>query len=235
MKIQAWALAGMVMLGSGCISSIRTSSHSFLDAKKSEALLQGGPDDAARRITELMSKRGFPVTEKQVRKDGSLVYVFKGLRTALTTVSGGDIVYGSTNTVGSMFFVLLTPREDGVTRMDLFGNPTLDGRAVCSDAPPTWVPRCDKNVITGSLWHGRDQMTGKDEAEAIRGMLLELELGQTSGPGALIARPEAPPEAPSQPTCVASEHPDWAGASAVQKKKLLEMCRVPVAQATDAN
>ncbi|WP_163869323.1 hypothetical protein [Myxococcus eversor] len=234
MKIQAWALAGMVILGSGCISSIRTSSHSFLDAKESEALLQGGTDDAARRITELMSKRGFPVTEKQVRKDRSVVYVFKGQRTALTTVSGTKIVSGSTNTVGSVFFVLLTPREDGVTRMDLIGKPTMDGRAVCSDAPPAWVPSCDKNVITGSLWHGRDQMTGKEEAEAIRGMLLELGLGQTSGPGALIARPEAPPEAPTQPTCVASEHPDWASASAVEKKKLLEMCRAPAAQSADA-
>ncbi|MFY2560881.1 hypothetical protein ACN469_24970 [Corallococcus terminator] len=231
MKIQAWALAGMVILGSGCISSIRTSSRSFLDAKESEALLQGGTDDAARRITELMSKRGFPVTERQVRKDGSLVYVFKGQRTALTTVSGSDLIHGSTNTVGSMFFVLLTPREDGVTRMDLIGKPTLDGRAVCSDAPPAWVPSCDESVVVGSLWHGRDRMTGKDEAEAIRGMLLELELGQTSGPGALLSKPEAP----SQPTCVASEHPDWAGASAVQKKKILEMCRAPAAQAADAS
>lgn len=235
MKIQAWALAGMVILVSGCISSIRTSSRSFLDAKQSEALLQGGTDDAARRITELMSKRGFPVTEKQVREDRSVVYVFKGQRTALTTVSGSDIVSGSTNTVGSVFFVLLTPREDGVTRMDLIGKPTMDGRAVCSDAPPAWVPSCDENVITGSFWHGRGQMTGKEEAEAIRGMLLELELGQTSGPGALLAGPEAPPEAPVQPTCVASEHPDWEGASAVQKKKLLELCRAPVAQAVDAN
>jgi len=235
MKIQAWALAGMVILGSGCISSIRTSSRSFLDEKESEALLQGGTDDAARRISELMSKRGFPVTEKQMRKDGSLVYVFKGQRTALTTVSGSDIVSGSTNTVGSVFFVLLTPREDGVTRMDVVGKPSMDGRAVCSDAPPAWVPSCDQNVVTGSLWHGRGQMTGKEEAEAIRGMLLELELGQTRGPGALISKPEAPPEAPSQPTCVASEHPDWAAASAVEKKKLLELCRAPVTQAADTN
>ncbi|MCE9669795.1 hypothetical protein LY474_18520 [Myxococcus stipitatus] len=233
MKIQTGLIAVVgVVLSSGC-ASVRTSSSDHLAARDSEVFLQGGVEDATRRITEVLSKRGLNVTEKQPQKDGSSVYTFKGNRTDLTTVTGGgDIgVYGSTNSVGSFIFARFEQQEDDVTRVSLLGKPAIDGKVVCSDAAPAWVPGCTSNVYTGALWHGRARMTGKDEAEVIRGIILELEMSPASGPGSVVARK---PEPDTKPTCVASEHPNWANATAVQKKKLLEMCRATAARAADS-
>ncbi|MCP3097996.1 hypothetical protein LZ198_03795 [Myxococcus sp. K15C18031901] len=234
MTKQTWLLAVVVSLSSGCTTSIRSSSATHLAAKDSEVFLQGGVDDAARRVAELLSKRGLNMTSKQALKDGSLVYTFKGKRTDLTTVTGGDaFVFGSTNSVGSAVFARFAPKEDGVTQVLFHGKPSMDGRIVCSTDAPTWVPACGDDVYAGSMWQGRDQMTGKDEAEIIRGVMLEMELGQPDGPGAMVARKaEAAAEA-AKPACVASEHPAWATSSAVEKKRLLEQCRTPASQVVD--
>ncbi len=228
MKFHKVALLGLtVSLGSGCIAAVRTSSQAYVGEKQSQVVLNGTPDDAARRFTELFSKRGFQVTERLKRKDGSTVYVFKGQRAALTTVTGGrHYVSGSTNTVGSAFYVRLTPQE-GTTQAAVFGKPTIDGRAVCSDGAPAWAPLCVEDVYTGMMWTGRDQVTGREEAEAIRGLLLELELTDSSGPGSAVASTDPQADAPAQPLCVASELPEWKTASAPEKKKLLEKCRAP--------
>jgi len=232
MKIQTGLIAVVgVVLSSGC-ASVRTSSSDHLAPRDSEVFLQGGPEDAARRITEVLSKRGLNVTERQLQKDGSSVYTFKGHRADLTTVAGaGDGgVYGSTNSVGSFIFARFEQQED-VTRVSLLGKPAIDGKVVCSDAAPAWVPGCTSHVYTGVLWHGRARMTGKDEAEVIRGVILELGMSPASGPGAVVARK---PEPDTKPTCVASEHPSWASATAVEKKKLLEMCRATAARTADS-
>lgn len=226
MKFHKVALLGlMASLSSGCIAAVRSSSQAYVGEKQSQVVLNGTEDDAARRFTELFSKRGFQVTERIKRKDGTTVYVFKGQRAALTTVTGGrNYVAGSTNTVGSAFYVRLTPQE-GTTKAAVFGKPTIDGRPVCSDGAPAWAPLCVEDVYTGSMWAGRDQATGREEGEAIRGLLLELELSQSGGPGSAVASTDPQADAPAQPACVASELPEWKTASAPQKKKLLEQCR----------
>ncbi|NMO19172.1 hypothetical protein HPC49_25330 [Pyxidicoccus fallax] len=216
------------------MTTVRSSSRAHLPEQQSQALLRGTPDDAARRFSELFSKRGFEVTERLKRKGDATLYVFKGRRMAVTTVKNtGFGMAGSVKTVGSAFYVLLTPDAD-TTRVDLFGKPTIDGRAVCSDEPPAWVPLCQGDVSTEAMWGGGEQVTGREEAETISGLLLEMSLSGSGGPGSMVAMPEAGPVTPS---CVASELPEWKTASAPEKKKLLEKCRAPAssegAQAAD--
>jgi hypothetical protein len=219
------ALMGLLFLGSGCMEIVRASSRSELTEKQSKVVLAGTADDAARRLTDLFSKRGFVLTDRQVRKGGVPLYVFKGQRAALTTVTTiGRSVSGSTNTVGSAFFVQVTPEADGTTQVALFGKPTLDGHVVCDDQDPAWVPRCEEDVYARGMWTGLDQMTGREEAEAIRGMLVELELEASSGLGSRVATGE---EEPAKPSCVASELPEWKTSNAVEKKRLLDQCRAP--------
>ncbi|WNG59770.1 hypothetical protein F0U59_37425 [Archangium gephyra] len=228
MKTHELALMGLMVLSTGCFEVVRTSSQTQLPEKQSHFVLMGTTDDAARRLSELFSKRGFQVTDRQKRKNSATLYVFKGQRAALTTVTGTNrIVSGTTNTVGSTFYVLLTPEGD-TTKAQLFGKPTLNGSEVCSDENPAWVPACVEDVYTRFDWDGREQMTGREEAETIRGMLLELELSASSGIGSPVvtADPQTTePAQPAQPTCVASELPEWKTANAVEKKKLLERCR----------
>ncbi|AKJ05938.1 Hypothetical protein AA314_07564 [Archangium gephyra] len=219
------ALMGLMVLSTGCIEAVRSSSRTQLSEKRSHLVLTGTADDAARRFSELFSKRGFQVTDRQKRKAGATLYVFKGQRAALTTVKGNrTIVSGTTDTVGSTFYVLLTPEGDA-TKAQLFGKPTLNGSEVCSDGSPAWVPECVEEVYTESTWDGREQMTGREEAETIRGLLLELELAASSGPGSPAVTAEAQATEPAQPACVASQLPEWKTASAIEKKKLLEKCR----------
>ncbi|WP_426753451.1 hypothetical protein [Myxococcus sp. Y35] len=234
MKILKWALMGLMVVNSGCVTSVRASSREHLSAKNSEVVLQGTTDDAARRLTELFSKRGIQVTDRQVRRDGSTLYTFKGTRSTLTTVGPGPFgTTGTTNTVGSAFYALLIQQGE-TTKVALMGNPTVDNRNVCSDDAPAWVPSCSEDVYANPNWDGLDQITGKEEAETIRGLLVELDLTRGSGPGLMAARSESeanqPFEAP-KPACIASELPEWKEASSVEKKQLLEKCRGPAADA----
>ncbi|WNG14342.1 hypothetical protein [Cystobacter fuscus] len=113
--------------------------------------------------------------------------------------------------------------------MELFGKPTLDGHVVCSTQDPAWVPRCEEEVLAGGTWNGLDLMTGREEAETLRGMLVEMELENSGGPGSRVVTAETDDE-PVKPTCVASELPEWRTSNALEKKQLLEKCRAPAAE-----
>ncbi|WP_143177746.1 hypothetical protein [Cystobacter ferrugineus] len=226
MRIHKVALLGLLLLGSGCMEQVRASSRSKLTEKQSKVVLAGTADDAARRLTELFSRRKFPLADRQVRKDGASLYLFKGQRSELTTVSGYRYgVSADTYTVGSAFYARLTPQTDGTTQVELFGKPTLDGHVVCGDQDPAWVPRCEEEVLAGGTWNGLDLMTGREEAETIRGMLVEMELESSGGPGSRVVTAES--DEPAKPSCVASELPEWRTSNALEKKRLLEKCRVP--------
>jgi|GEM_PF-5638190 len=226
MKTHTLALMGLLLLTQGC-AEIRASSRIRLSEDQSQVILRGTTEDAARRLSELFSRRGYSVTERKALKGGTALYVFKGQRAEVTTVSGNrNSVYGTTNTVGSVFYALLIPQE-GVVKVDLFGKPTFDGHEVCSDQDPSWIPACEE-IITGAMWSGWEQVTGREEAEVIRGMLIDMDLTPASEPGAQLVRLTEPASTePPKPTCIASELPQWKTASAVEKKKLLDECRVP--------
>jgi hypothetical protein len=229
MRFHKVALLGLLLLGSGCMEQVRASSRSNLTEKQSKVVLAGTADDAARRLTELFSRRRFLLTDRQVREGGASLYLFKGQRSELTSVSGYRYgVTSDTYTVGSAFYARLTPRTDGTTQVELFGKPTLDGHVVCGDQEPAWVPRCEQEVLAGGTWNGLDLMTGREEAETIRGMLVEMELEHSGGPGSRVVT--AGSDEPAKPSCVASELPEWRTSNALEKKQLLEKCRAPAAE-----
>ncbi|WP_155893524.1 hypothetical protein [Cystobacter fuscus] len=228
MRFHGVALMGLLLLGSGCMEQVRASSRSKLTEKQSKVVLAGTADDAARRLTELFSRRKFLLADRQVRKDGASLYLFKGQRSELTSVSGYGYGYGlsgDTYTVGSAFFARLTPQTDGTTQVELFGKPTLDGHVVCGEQDPAWVPRCEQEVLAGGTWNGLELMTGREEAETIRGLLVEMELENSGGPGSRVVT--AGSDEPAKPSCVASELPEWRTSNALEKKRLLEKCRAP--------
>lgn len=227
MNLKLISIMGLVALATGC-AEIRASSRLNLSEKDSKVVIVGPEEDTVRRLTDMFSKRGQMLTDRKARKDGTL-YTFKGPRSSVTTVSGGQYVTSATNVVGSIYYALLKT-QDGNTLVELFGKPTMDGKPVCSDEDPTWVPRCE-SVITGIAWSGRDQMTGQDEAEAIRSIMLELELGTANAPGSVVVKaPEPEATQPVEPTCIAQELPEWKSASAIQKRDLMRKCAQPKAQ-----
>jgi hypothetical protein len=231
MNLKLISIVGLVALSTGC-AEIRASSRLNLSEKDSKVVIAGPEEDTIRRLTDMFSKRGQMLTDRQKHKDGTL-YVFKGPRASITTVSGDKYVTSSTDVVGSVYFALLKP-QDGNTLVELFGKPTLDGQPVCSDEDPQWVPRCN-SVITGIAWSGRDQMTGLDETEAIRSIMLELELGTTKAPGSVVVKvPEPEPAKTVEPTCVAEQLPEWQTAGAMQKRELLRKCAEPKPRAPTA-
>lgn len=205
---------------------VRGSSRSELTEKQSRLVMLGTTDDAARRFTELFARRGVQLTDRQLRKGGATLYVFKGKRSELTSMEGGgNFVVGTTNTVGSAYYVLLTPQADGTTRAELFGKPTVDGQVVCGEQEPAWVPRCTEDVYAGGRWTGLDLTTGREEAETLRGMRVELDLGAAGKPGSPVAPMRA--DEPEKPSCIASELPEWKTSNAQEKKRLLDKCRTP--------
>src|SRR6185295_3866807 len=128
----------------------------------------------------------------------------------VTVVTGsGGYVSGSSNAVGSVFYAHLAP-ADGQTRIHLLGKPTGDGNETCSDldADPFLVPDKCSEMVTGVLWPGRVQMTGREEAEVIQGIDIELELAGTAKrpPGKYEAEPPAATAAassgPTKEPCV---------------------------------
>ena len=66
MRFHGVALMGLLLLGSGCMEQVRASSRSKLTEKQSKVVLAGTADDAARRLTELFSRRKFLLADRQV-------------------------------------------------------------------------------------------------------------------------------------------------------------------------
>jgi hypothetical protein len=214
----------LTLLCAGC-AEIRASSRAQLASEQSRLQFSAADDGAIKPLIEAFARRGFPIVDRQQAKDGTYL-TFKGARTSVTVVTGTQ--YGTTGQstdVGSVFYARVTPGEGGA-QVELFGKPTVSGLPVCSDHDSSWKQRCEP-VVTGALWPGRSRTTGREEAEIIRGIILELSMSNLAAVPASSEPAASAQTAP--PKCVASDLPEWGTASPARKKQLLADCRPEVA------
>ena len=110
--------------------------------------------------------------------------------------------------------------------MRFVGKPTLDNKEVCSDQD-TGLDVCD-GATSEELWAGREQATGKEEAEVIRGILVEMANSDLRDVVLPVPAPSggAPPIAGGR--CRASDLLQWKDAEPVGKRKLIDYCHAPV-------
>lgn len=166
-----FAIGALILSASGC-ASITTSSGDHLRPDESSATATCGLAEADESVTNLFKSRGIPIVSETEPSATARLLKFKGPRGSVTSVSGNaQWVSGSTDAIGSVYYVRLSAEGGTGTKAVLLGKPTADGKEVCS--PQDWKEiKCD-GVTTGAAWPGRAQMTGREESEVITGVLLE--------------------------------------------------------------
>jgi hypothetical protein len=116
---------------------------------------------------------------------------FKGTRDVATSVSivgFGDV---RAHTIGSVYYAWLSVDERGGTRATLSGKPTVDGKEPCS--PSDWANvDCDRTAMLALRQVKREDVTGREENEAISSVIAELRK-TCVGPLQGAARPVPPP------------------------------------------
>lgn len=187
-----------LMLGATGCASIRTSSSDHLKPDESSATAACTLTDASEVFTKLFKERGVPIVSETEASPTTRLLKFKGPRTSVTTVSGSTFngagsVQGSTDAIGSVFYVWLASDPKGGTKASMLGKPTGNGREVCS--PADWANIKCEEVYSGALWPGRAQMTGREESEVVTGLLVEYRKSCKPPVQAAAPPPGAPPPA----------------------------------------
>jgi hypothetical protein len=179
----AW-IASM-MLAAACAPvhvAIRASSAGQLTQPDSSVHIARPADAVLEQVKASLDLRGYHLSGQYPAKDGSRdqLYLFKGRREAVvvgavTTV--GRSVVGETASFqfGSVYYVRLHG-SGAETDVLVLGKPTLQGQELCSDAD-VWLKAFEYWCKDSSLSNGGKLMpylSGKEEADVVRGVLLEL-------------------------------------------------------------
>jgi hypothetical protein len=222
----------LAVLNMGCLAEVRTSSAGYVN-EASGFRYTGTPSDAAQWLTGAFAKRGFPLADSYDITNGRM-YVFKGSRA--TDVHWGAVPTSSMINDQAMPFVLGSVFYAAVTNagatidVALLGKPSFDGNPVCSDADTAWhIPCASYSAAPG--WVGWPQVSGQQEVDTVRGVIVEAAVAQGVTPEA-IREPAFPPSPPAgmvsaTPRCSPEQDPAWATASAVEKKRLYDACATP--------
>lgn len=164
-----------LIVGSGCLMTerreIRTTSLAYLVAPQSRVTASAAAPELLQWLVPAFARRGYAVVDQRNSPNGA-VLKFKGPRNSITTVQAGQYeVSAATDTLGSVFYVFVT--DDGSARqIRAVGKPVVNNREVCSDSDAGMDP-CEP-VYAGAEWPGWPHATGKEEAEVIRGIFVEL-------------------------------------------------------------
>jgi hypothetical protein len=168
----------VAVMAAGCVSyrPVRASSLAMVPREQATARLALAPQDAVSALTDLMGQRGFPLVNKIDAAGGARYYLFKGRRRSVTSVRGSDtIIVAQTLDVGSWFAARVRPTPTG-SEVFLVGKPTFNGLEACSDADVElkdgqyW---CQDTKVRED-WPGWGLVTGQEEADVVRGVLLTL-------------------------------------------------------------
>jgi hypothetical protein len=180
--------------GTGCLTSVTSSSRSYLGPAQSGAATARSVDDTAREVTRLFAVRGFAMIDQHADGPGGALQLkfAKGNRALAATKD--DTQPYSPGDVGSVFYAWVTPSGEGST-VALLGKPTLEGIEPCTDDGVAL--RCSQLRVESQF--AGTYLSGRVEAEIAHGVLAELALeGYATGPFA------GPPPTPSTPAdCMA--------------------------------
>ena len=160
----------------GCVS-IEASSRDVLSEQESKMRMQIPRKDLQRKLVSLFKERGMAIVDKKKVSEQETILVFKGLRTTVvTTMSGDGSNPGnvSSSNIGSIFYVRIIENKGSNSEIQFLGKPTGHGKVLCSTND--WSEyQCD-GYTQNPMWDGLKYMTGKEEAELIRSIVLQLEI-----------------------------------------------------------
>ncbi len=167
----------------GCAPAVavRASSVPYLGVPGSTLHLPMARDQVLAEVTALMDKRGFHLVLSYPAKDGSgdVVYKYEGPR-GVAVVGAGDEVSTAIGSyqLGSVFFASMHVTADTSTDLLLIGKPVAPNTTteVCSD-DDSLLKRYEYWCLDSTLRNGGPlwaQLSGQEEAEVVRGVLLEL-------------------------------------------------------------
>lgn len=178
------------LLATGCFVPVNRTSRDHLAESDARVDLAEPPDVVAARVSELFSRRGAYLVDRGASAEAVLLR-YKGSRQAITTGAGSGTqgtswVSGSTEALGSAYYVTLQPIGSG-TRAWFFGRPSVQGHEPCvpQGAPFPCDGQLQSSPAAGVL------LSGREEAEAIRGVILELT--GLKGPATVAAAAAPPP------------------------------------------
>ncbi len=166
------------------LTPVRASSVPLLGAQASSLRVARPVGAVLAQLESLFDKRGDHLIAAYPARDGSgdKLYAFKGRREAVVlgtvdTVNEG-YAYGETRTYqfGSVFYAVLHAADAQATDVLIVGKPSLNGQELCSD--DDWrLKRFEYWCVDSKLGQAgslRASLQGKDEADTVRGVLLEL-------------------------------------------------------------
>ncbi|WP_257452930.1 hypothetical protein [Archangium lipolyticum] len=172
MRISRLVLLLPLLLGAACFPLRYTSGSSwrYLSYEQSHFTSAQPPDELALRVIDLLTRRGFPLVNRKETAPGKLVYQFKGLRETVTELDS--------TAIGSVFYAEIEPLGTG-SSLVLSGWATRNGWETCTKEDPT--PLGCNSGIGGSSWTDVRPLNGREEAELIRGTLIELSMTEKAG------------------------------------------------------
>jgi hypothetical protein len=200
----------VLLLSTGCLTEVTTSSRTFLNPRDSGATTNRSVIDTAREVTRLFEVRGFAMLDQHVdAPNGELVIKFAKTNRALAADKPEEAaLYGKD--VGSVFYVWVMPTGDG-SALSMFGKPTLNGAEPCSPDDGLGLPCSKIGVETGFM---SMYMSGRNEADVVHGVLAQLQLeGYVTGP--LLAAPQPAVRVAADPACLAKRHAVFAQAESI--------------------
>jgi hypothetical protein len=177
----------------------RVSTVQTLTPARSAVVIQGARAEVVQRLQAELSGHGAALIDRANAPNGATLYVFRGQRMSATIVRGNSYgVYGSSYQIGSSYFARLRDVPGGV-EVFLMGKPTVNGTDLCSDADTLLAEfdyHCSDSRLRedSSLWA---QVSGREETEAVRGVIVRLSEGTPAAASVDAAPPNAaPPSAP---------------------------------------
>lgn len=166
---QSIALGAASVSFAACVTltPVRSSSRDHLSAQQSAFLSRCSMQDTAAELSRIFKGRAAPIVSEQGVSGNNLILKFRGER--------GLSALG----IGSIYYARLETRSPN-TFVQILGKPILKSQEVCSknDWPET---KCE-DVMVGTQWPGFHMVTGREEADAISGALIDLKEHCGQGP-----------------------------------------------------
>lgn len=183
------SFAFVALLAACAPVALQSSSKDHLGDHRATVFASGDTDKLLPAIVEAFGKRGFALADRRVVAGAGLLK-FKGVRE-----------YWRGSPVGSVFYVRFAKEEGRAMQVFMLGKPTIDGAETCSTADKELEVDCDE-VVRSWDWRGHHKVSGREEAETIRGLIAELSLANPEA-FTLVPEPEPGPNAERDPSCLA--------------------------------
>jgi hypothetical protein len=187
--MKKWFLVAVSLLcASSCaVVRVNASSRTVLSASGSTLVSSLTPREMGKALVDQFAKRGFTLLDRRGASDDDITLKFTGTR----TITDQNTNRRRSTVIGSVFYARIVT-SGGQSQAYLVGKPMRDGRELCGaeEANSAVVMDACQPFDTFAGLESSLHVTGREEAETIQGIAVELELVGTA------QRPPGPHEAP---------------------------------------